>query len=301
MFRFTLQGSENDTVVYVVGSPYYQNWQHVYTAVTRGVRQVIIIHNPSSFSRAITSHPVTRQTKLKEDIKQAMENRSRPDEHDDCLETNTRFGDVPKDGFAPQSIDLTSATPFSVPEGQEWASESSVRHLDAAASSNEFCISTENLRNKRLKNDQDEQARPAASSRDGTSCYGISAQPYEEMPVNASEVNSLQSPGHKRKHSESTVLMSPPQTPPRFKQFATSLSSVSPLNHASRETQHVVTSHQSAENIPAKKVSFTAQFDQQCRVCKGQIRKGIDKITPVRKQGSDKYWIHGGCATSDQL
>ncbi len=290
----------------MVGSPYYQNWQHVYTAVTRGVRQVIIINNPSYLFQAIKSLPVERQTKLKNDITQAMKNRSRPGEHDDGLETNTQFatqtGGVPKSDCAPLSFGVMGATPFSVPEDRELASESSGCHLDAAASSIDFCISRENLRNKRLKQDEDEQGRLAASSTDGASSYGISAQSYQEMPENTVGVNSLQSPSRKRQHPESTVLLSPPQTPPRFKQFASSLSAVSPLNHSSRDTQQAVASRQPAENTPAKKVVIIiAQFDQQCRVCKEPIRKGIDEITPVRKLGCDKYWIHVRCATRDQL
>ena len=67
-----LKGSAADTVVYVVGRPYYQSWQPVYTAVTRGIRKVIIVHSPISLHQAIRRRPVERQTKLEEDLKQAM-------------------------------------------------------------------------------------------------------------------------------------------------------------------------------------------------------------------------------------
>lgn len=91
----------------MVGNPFYQNWQHVYTAVTRGVRQVMIINNPSSLSKAIKSPPVRRQTKLKGDIVQAMKNRCWAEECDHGLKTNTQFstqfGDV-------QSFDAMNAT-----------------------------------------------------------------------------------------------------------------------------------------------------------------------------------------------
>lgn len=60
-------------MVYVVGRPYYQNWQHVYTAITRGIRCVIIIHNPSYLQKAIHTCPEPRQTKLKEDITQQLQ------------------------------------------------------------------------------------------------------------------------------------------------------------------------------------------------------------------------------------
>ncbi|XP_068761068.1 DNA helicase B-like [Montipora capricornis] len=64
----TFQGSEIDTLVYVVGQPHYQNWQHVYTAVTRGIKQVFIINNPAHLKRAIETLPIARQTKLKENL-----------------------------------------------------------------------------------------------------------------------------------------------------------------------------------------------------------------------------------------
>lgn len=72
----TFQGSETDKIVYVLGSPSFQNWQHVYTAVTRGVRQVIMVYDPDHLRKVVTvSKPKERHTKLKEllskEIKQA--------------------------------------------------------------------------------------------------------------------------------------------------------------------------------------------------------------------------------------
>lgn len=62
-----LQGSEIDTVVYVLGSPIYQDWHHVYTAVTRGVRQVIVVHDPNHLKQVVMNNkPYQRRTKLKE-------------------------------------------------------------------------------------------------------------------------------------------------------------------------------------------------------------------------------------------
>ncbi len=60
-----LQGSEIDTVVYVLGSPIYQDWQHVYTAVTRGVRQVIVVHDPNHLKQVVMKNrPHQRWTRL---------------------------------------------------------------------------------------------------------------------------------------------------------------------------------------------------------------------------------------------
>ena len=42
----------------------YQNWQHVYTAVTRGIRQVIVIREPNKLEAAVKSAPFKRKTKL---------------------------------------------------------------------------------------------------------------------------------------------------------------------------------------------------------------------------------------------
>ena len=165
-----LKGSEADTIVYVVGRPYYQSWQHVYTAVTRGIRKVIIVYNPISLHQAIRRRPVERQTKLKEDLEEAM-------------------------------------------------------------------------------------------------------------PSQVSQ------PGQKRKHPESSVLLSHPKTPPRVKQQP-SCSSVSSL------TQQAANTHQ-AGWIPA-------QFDSKCRVCKNPIHRDMDTIKRVR-EGENDYWIHASCGPSGQL
>jgi len=51
-------------VVYVVGSGRCQTWQHVYTAVTRGRNQVIIVTRKSMLDWAIENQPITRCTSL---------------------------------------------------------------------------------------------------------------------------------------------------------------------------------------------------------------------------------------------
>ena len=53
----------------MVGRPEYQNWQHVYTAVTRGRSRVFIIHNCSHLQSAVTTDPIPRYTRLKEFLK----------------------------------------------------------------------------------------------------------------------------------------------------------------------------------------------------------------------------------------
>ncbi|KAK2498378.1 hypothetical protein MC885_011891 [Smutsia gigantea] len=61
----TFQGSEERTVVYVVGKAGRQHWQHVYTAVTRGRCRVYVIAEESQLRSAIMRNNVPRKTRLK--------------------------------------------------------------------------------------------------------------------------------------------------------------------------------------------------------------------------------------------
>ena len=51
------QGSESDTVTYVVGAGRGQTWQHVYTAVTRGKKHVIMLTRQQDLDEAIARPP----------------------------------------------------------------------------------------------------------------------------------------------------------------------------------------------------------------------------------------------------
>ncbi|XP_004429552.1 PREDICTED: DNA helicase B [Ceratotherium simum simum] len=61
----TFQGSEEKTVVYVVGRAGRQHWQHVYTAVTRGRCRVYVIAEESQLRSAIGRRSFPRRTRLK--------------------------------------------------------------------------------------------------------------------------------------------------------------------------------------------------------------------------------------------
>ncbi|XP_019496105.1 PREDICTED: DNA helicase B isoform X1 [Hipposideros armiger] len=61
----TFQGSEEQTVVYVVGKAGRQHWQHVYTAVTRGRCRVYVIAEESQLRSSISKNSVPRNTRLK--------------------------------------------------------------------------------------------------------------------------------------------------------------------------------------------------------------------------------------------
>ncbi|NWT78607.1 HELB helicase, partial [Lanius ludovicianus] len=67
----TFQGSEERTVVYVVGSAGRQHWQHVYTAVTRGRCRVYIVAEELHLRRAIKSKSVPRKTRLQRFLREA--------------------------------------------------------------------------------------------------------------------------------------------------------------------------------------------------------------------------------------
>ncbi|KAK6169596.1 hypothetical protein SNE40_020616 [Patella caerulea] len=64
----TYQGSESTAVVYVVYRSFYENWQHVYTAVTRGRCSVYMVGKKCNIDRAITTSHRPRRTSLKEKL-----------------------------------------------------------------------------------------------------------------------------------------------------------------------------------------------------------------------------------------
>ncbi|NXE23062.1 HELB helicase, partial [Ardeotis kori] len=68
----TFQGSEEKTVVYVVGNPGRQHWQHVYTAVTRGRCRVYVIAEELHLRRAVTNKNMPRKTRLQRFLREAI-------------------------------------------------------------------------------------------------------------------------------------------------------------------------------------------------------------------------------------
>ncbi|NXI74104.1 HELB helicase, partial [Anseranas semipalmata] len=68
----TFQGSEEKTVVYVVGNPGRQHWQHVYTAVTRGRCRVYVIAEEMHLKRAVTNKNIPRKTRLQRFLREAI-------------------------------------------------------------------------------------------------------------------------------------------------------------------------------------------------------------------------------------
>ncbi|XP_053398200.1 DNA helicase B-like [Mercenaria mercenaria] len=70
----TFQGSETDNVVYIVGNgTWRQNWQHVYTAVTRGRKSVFIIGREDILRNAVKRSEIKRQTSLRKQLLELLQ------------------------------------------------------------------------------------------------------------------------------------------------------------------------------------------------------------------------------------
>ena len=98
------QGSETDTVVYGVSGSFNENWQHVYTAVTRGKKNVIIVGKFQDLKKAVERTPRPRQTALKLKIKSIFNNNEDRDffndSFDECL-SQMAFDDDDDNGESP--------------------------------------------------------------------------------------------------------------------------------------------------------------------------------------------------------
>ncbi|XP_071383184.1 DNA helicase B-like [Centroberyx affinis] len=70
----TFQGSESDTIVYVLQDGRAQNWKHVYTAVTRGKKRVYVVADDEGIASAIKRPVTQRQTRLGGLVKEALVN-----------------------------------------------------------------------------------------------------------------------------------------------------------------------------------------------------------------------------------
>ncbi|XP_016130261.1 DNA helicase B-like isoform X1 [Sinocyclocheilus grahami] len=68
----TFQGSEAETIVYVLGNTFVQNWQHVYTAVTRGQKRVYVVGRERDLEGAIAKRITPRNTRLRGRVKEIV-------------------------------------------------------------------------------------------------------------------------------------------------------------------------------------------------------------------------------------
>ncbi|XP_029016931.1 DNA helicase B isoform X2 [Betta splendens] len=60
----TFQGSENETIVYIVGDSRNQGWKHIYTAITRGQKRVYVVSKEEVVESTIKRPEILRKTRL---------------------------------------------------------------------------------------------------------------------------------------------------------------------------------------------------------------------------------------------
>uniref|UniRef100_UPI003AAE6D86 DNA helicase B n=1 Tax=Centroberyx gerrardi TaxID=166262 RepID=UPI003AAE6D86 len=70
----TFQGSESDTIVYVLEDGRAQTWKHVYTAVTRGKKRVYVVADDKGIASAIKRRVTQRKTRLGALVKEVLVN-----------------------------------------------------------------------------------------------------------------------------------------------------------------------------------------------------------------------------------
>ncbi|XP_051976730.1 DNA helicase B-like isoform X2 [Xyrauchen texanus] len=130
----TFQGSEAETIVYVLGDGWGQNWQHVYTAVTRGQKRVYVVGRVNDIERAMKKPVIPRNTRLGSHIRSIVArpgndsfNQSGSTQSPVDSSINKSFGPSQIAGLGPsQSTPLALHTPsFS----QVFSRPSCVKHL----------------------------------------------------------------------------------------------------------------------------------------------------------------------------
>ncbi|XP_056604912.1 DNA helicase B [Triplophysa dalaica] len=132
----TFQGSEAETIVYVLGDSKGQNWQHFYTAVTRGQKRVYVVGREADIERAIRKMIIPRKTRLCYLVKKVV-SQPGPEGEDtltqsglsqSLLETQS-FGPSQISGFEPtQSTPVLHTPNFSQPSSS--TRPSCTRRLD---------------------------------------------------------------------------------------------------------------------------------------------------------------------------
>lgn len=131
----SFKGSEAETIVYVLGDGTGQNWQHVYTAVTRGQKRVYVVGKEADIERAIRKMIIPRKTRLCNLVKKVV---SQPGPEGEDTLTQSGLGQSPANTqhFGPSQIsgiEPTQSTPvlhtpsFSQPSCS--TKPSCVRHL----------------------------------------------------------------------------------------------------------------------------------------------------------------------------
>ncbi|XP_051026374.1 DNA helicase B [Acomys russatus] len=156
----TFQGSEENTVVYVVGKAGRQHWQHVYTAVTRGRSRVYVIAEESELRSAIRKRSFPRKTRLKHFLqKKLSDSGSASPTHFSSQPSSPRVGGRP--GMLPPASPLCRTPDKVATTNSAWGEVSS-------ATKEKFAIDERWLSTSFNDVDTDEEsAQPKGSKRTG--------------------------------------------------------------------------------------------------------------------------------------
>ncbi|KAK2892856.1 hypothetical protein Q8A67_012844 [Cirrhinus molitorella] len=123
----TFQGSEAETIVYVLGDSTAQNWQHVYTAVTRGQKRVYVVGRERDLEGAIKRWITPRNTRLCRFITNVVFQQGAEDSLTQSACSQSQVETPVNHGFGPlQSTPADSQTPSRT---EKLSRPSCVRHL----------------------------------------------------------------------------------------------------------------------------------------------------------------------------
>ncbi|XP_069485832.1 DNA helicase B [Ambystoma mexicanum] len=131
----TFQGSEEGTIVYVVGSAGRQDWQHVYTAVTRGRQRVYIVAKEDQFIKAVSNKCRPRKTRLRQRLKETFAQRNDCADPTSCSQiTSSQEGQVPSSPIVLSQDTYSTQFPLQKIEGENTipiACASVSEHIDS--------------------------------------------------------------------------------------------------------------------------------------------------------------------------
>ena len=320
-----MQGSEIDTVVYVLGSPIYQDWRHVYTAVTRGVQQVIVIHDPNHLKKVVTDNkPFQRMTKLGEFLTKDLSTPSIADDEESDPEIDMLRGSPSASAGNNENDDSFHSQSFGSGYSP-WGRPASSAILEMTHSSDHAAAGSTNTSQEEAWEDelQDEcddeiltwalecsqQVTPEVStscpdpqlsnSTERSGCYQPSTNVVDETSEYLFESSGphgnsitavdfhISASGLDSPKAHSRNFPTPPQTPPN-------IGNAAPFSSRHLSQTFPRKRRITCTRIPAKsrRRLLTAKFDSVCKLCNSPIIAGQDLIVHT---GSAKPWVHQKC------
>ncbi|XP_042169709.1 LOW QUALITY PROTEIN: DNA helicase B [Oncorhynchus tshawytscha] len=211
----TFQGSETETIVYVLGNGSVQTWKHVYTAVTRGQKRVYVIAKQEGMASAIKRRIIPRNTRLGTLVKELLvqpgaEGQDQPDQNQPQPGTPRRaapgFGPTQTTPLGSQTPSWSLRTPYKTPiAAPRLPSTPSVAvplHVNCVQSH-----STSGLPRKLWRNEP--PTAPQADASDTSLMDDITfSQAYTWSPMNSSsEDPSQEQPGSCEEEEEEGIKM----------------------------------------------------------------------------------------------